>query len=139
MPANTDPVFTLTPRITGVHVAAANTASDGSGSLVTAFTAGTFGSRLDEITVTNAQASAAASSAMVIRVFITDTSGANPRLLREQAMPTATRSTTAVGAQILFSFAGGLTLASGQLIQVCQSVYAGVQDQNSVVCRGGDY
>ena len=61
MPPNTTPIFTLTPNIGLASVAAANTASDGSGTLVTLFTAGVNGSRLNSIICRNAQASPAAS------------------------------------------------------------------------------
>jgi len=139
MPANTTPIFVLTPKIGQARVAAANTASDGSGALTTLFTAGTDGSRVDRITVRNSQVTAAASSAMVVRVFITDTSGTNPRLYAEAALATATRSASAIGATTTITFLGGLIIRSGQLIQVCQSVYAGAQDQNDFTAEGGDY
>lgn len=139
MPANTTPIFVLTPNVGQARVSAANTASDGSGSLVTLFTAGADGSRVDRITVRNAQVTAAASSAMVVRVFITDTSGSNPRLYAEAALAAATRTASAIGANTTITFLGGLILRSGQLLQVCQSVYAGAQDQNDFTAEGGDY
>lgn len=139
MPANTTPVFTLTPNIGLAAVAAANTASDGSGVLNTLFTASSNGSRLERITYTNAQIVPAASSAMVIRFFITDTLGANPRLLREVALATATRSATGVGASGVVGFPGGLEIPSGSIVKVIQSVYAGVQDLMHYVAEGADY
>lgn len=139
MPANTNPIFTLTPNIGLASVAEANTASDGSGSLETLFTAGLNGSRIERIRYTNAQASAAVSSAMVIRVFITDADGLNPKLLREAALGAATRSASAVGASGIFEFYDGLVIPVGTLIKVCQSVYAGAQDLMHYVCEGGNY
>lgn len=139
MPANTSPIFTLTPNIGLASLAAANTASDGSGALTTLFTAGANGSRLERIRYANAQIVAAASSAMVIRFFITDNGGINPKLLAEVALATATRSTTAVGASGMVSFPNGLVIPTGTLIKVCQSVYAGVQDLMHYVAEGGDY
>lgn len=133
------PQFIATPNVGFARVAAANTASDGSGALTTVFTAGANGSRVDRITVRNSQLTAAASSNMVIRVFVTDNAGANPRLYAEQALAAATRSASAVGATTTFTFIGGLIVPTGTLIQVCQSVYAGVQDQNDYVAEGGDY
>ncbi|MFY8165200.1 MAG: hypothetical protein ACOVJ8_01330 [Sediminibacterium sp.] len=47
MPANTTPIFVLTPNTSTATIDAANTARDGSGTLVTAFTAGASGSRVD--------------------------------------------------------------------------------------------
>lgn len=138
MAANIDPIYTKTPNIGNCSVAAANTASDGSGSLVTLFTAGANGSRLERIRYSNAQASAAASSAMVLRFFV-DKTGSNPYLLAEVALATATRSASATGAFGIYSFPGGLALPAGAIIKVCQSVYAGVQDLMHFVAEGGDF
>lgn len=140
MSANTTPIFALTPKsVTASLGTTANTASDGSGTLATLFTAGANGSRIDSIRITNAQATAAASSANVIRIFVTDTSGNNPRLIDEQALATATRSTSVIGATVTFTYSNGLGLESGQLIKSAIAVYAGVQDLTHAVTRGGDY
>ena len=139
MPPNTQPLFTLTPNSIGVHIAASNTASDGSGSLVTLVTAGSNGTRVDSVTFRNAQTTAAASTAMVGRVFLSDASGANFRIVGEVAIAAATRSTTVVGATSTITFAPSLFMKSGQLLSVAQSVYAGAQDQNSVIAISGDY
>ena len=137
--ANTTPIFVLTPNFSTAASAAANTASDGSGALVTLFTAGTNGSLITSIKASNAQIAALLSSSMVVRVFVTDTIGANPRLVSEAALPAATRSLTAVGATVTINFLGGLQLAAGQIVKVCQSVYAGVQDLTHFSAQGGDY
>lgn len=139
MPANTSPIFVLSPNYGRARINAANTASDGSGALVDLITGSTNGTRVDSITVTNSQITYAASSAMVVRVFITDASGLTPRLLQEMSLPAATRSASVVGTTNTINFAGGLFLVSGQKLQVCQSVYAGVQDQNDVIAKGGNY
>jgi hypothetical protein len=139
MPANIAPIFVLTPNIGFGRITAANTTSDGSGSLTTVFTAGANGSRLDFLTITNSQATAALSSAMVIKVYLTNTSGTTPRMLQEVTLPAATRTTAVVGSTTTISFSNGLIIPAGTLVQMSQSVYAGVQDQNDVVARGGDY
>lgn len=139
MAANQAPIFVLTPKCPSVTLAAANTARDGSGTLGTLFTAGTNGSRLDFVTFTSAQATPAASSAMVGRIFLTDTSGLNPVLIAEVVLATVTPSNTAAGQQQTVAFSNGLILASGQIVKVAISVYAGVQDQYQVIARGGDY
>lgn len=46
-----DPVFTDTPKIGVASVSTANTARDGTGTIATVFTAGSGGSRIDEIRV----------------------------------------------------------------------------------------
>lgn len=134
-----NPQFTATPRATGSRVAAANTARDGSGSLVTSFTAGASGSRLDFITFISATAAVGTPSAKVCRVFLTDTSGANPRLVQEVALAATASSNTAIGATATITFTNGLVIASGQLVQTTISVYAGVADQTDVIARGGDF
>lgn len=139
MSANTSPIFLLTGNFTPARIAAANTASDGSGALVTVVTAGVDGSRVDGVRFRNSQASAALSSAMVLRIFLSDTLGANYRLIGEVAMTAATRSTTAIGATAIFTFDQPIIMQSGQIMAVCQSVYAGVQDQNDAVAYAGNY
>lgn len=139
MAANTAPIFTLTPNAATSTIAAANTARDGSGSLVTAFTAGANGSRVDFIVFTSSQPVVGANSARVQRVFLTDTSGLNPRLISEVALNTVTSSNTAVGATATITFTNGLVIKSGQLIKVSQSVYASTTDGTDVLVRGGDY
>ena len=140
MAQNTIPVFALPNTIGMARTSAANTARDGSGTLVTLFTSGANGSRIDKVVVTSAQATAAASSAMVGRLFVTDAAGANPRMLAEVAILTATPSTTVVGATSTITFPGGLILVAGQVVSCTQSVYAGAQDQMDwVVQQGGGY
>jgi hypothetical protein len=140
MTANTEPIFTKTPRIgLGLSTGTGNTASDGSGSLADIFTAGTNGSRIERIRYSNAQLAAAASSALVLRFFITDTNGLNPKLLCEVSLPVATRTVAVVGAGGSYTFANGLVIPAGTKIQVGQSVYTGVQDLLHFVVEGGDY
>ena len=138
MAANTSPIFVLTPNIGQARTTEANTASDGSGNLLTLFTAATNGSRVDNITIRNSQTTAAASAALVVRVFLTDTGGANPKLLEEVAVPAATRSTTAIGTAASITFPGGLFLKSGQILKACASVFAAAS-QVDITAKGYDY
>lgn len=139
MPANTTPIFTLTPKAVTANIAAANTARDGSGTLIDLFTAGANGSRLDFITFTSAQATAAASAARVQRVFLTDTAGLNPRLISEVVLSAVTASNTAIGATATITFTNGLILNSGQIVKVTQSVYGSAADGTHALARGGDF
>lgn len=139
MPANTNPIFTLTPEAATATIAAANTFRDGSGTLIDLFTAGANGSRIDFITFTSAQATPAASAARVARVFLTDTSGLNPRLISEIVMSAVTASATAIGATSTITYTNGLIINSGQIVKVSQSVYGSAADQTHVIARGGDY
>ena len=91
MPANTTPIFTLTPIIGMAEISTANTALDGSGTLGTVVTGGTNGTRITRITI---QATAT-TTAGVIRLFIADNAGTpNIRLWREVLVPAITPSTT---------------------------------------------
>jgi len=139
MAANTQPIFTLTPNAATATIVAANTARDGSGTLVTLFTAGTNGSRLDFVVFTSSQTTAGASSARVQRIFLTDNTGANPRLIAEVVLPAVTASATAIGATATVTFTNGLVIASGQIVKVTQSVYASAADNTDCLARGGNY
>jgi hypothetical protein len=139
MPANTSPIFTWVPNCQVSTITAANTARDGSGSLVTAFTAGSNGSLLSTITFTNNAAAVGASVLKVVRVFVTDASGATPTMLQEALMPLITSSNTVIGATITITFTNGLILKSGQIIKVAQSLCATSADNSAVVAQGGDY
>lgn len=139
MPANTSPIFTLTPKAATARISAANTARDGSGALVTLFTAGANGSRVDFITFTSSQATAATNTARVQRVFLSDESGLNPRLISEIVFPAVGASNTAIGATITITFTNGLIINAGQIISVSQSVYGGAADGTDVLLRGGNF
>ena len=139
MAANTSPIFVLTGDFLPGRIAAANTASDGSGALVTIVTSGANGSRVDGVRFRNAQVALAASSAMVHRIFLSDAAGANYRLIGEIATAAATRSATAIGATSIYTFDLPVIMKSGQIMAVCQSVYAGVQDQFDACAFAGDY
>jgi hypothetical protein len=139
MPANTTPIFIKQGNFTPARIAAANTASDGSGTLVTLVTAVTDGTRVDGVRFINSQATAAAAGAKVFRIFLSDTAGANPRLIGEVAAGAVTRSTTAIGQTAIYTFDQPIIMQSGQLMSVVQSVYVGVQDQTDACAFAGDY
>ena len=139
MAVNTSPIFIIKGNFTPSRIAAANTASDGSGALVTVVTATTDGTRVDGVRFINSQASAAASGAKVLRMFLSDNTGANYRLIGEVAMAAATRSTTAIGATAIYTFDQPIVMVSGQIMAVCMSVYVGVQDQVDACAFAGDY
>lgn len=139
MPANINPIFTGVPKAATGTIALANTARDGSGTLLTLFTAGANGSRLDFITFTSSQVTPAASAARVQRIFLTDTAGANPKLIGEVVLSAVTASATAIGATATFTFTNGLIINVGQIVKVSQSIYGSAADATDVVARGGDF
>ena len=95
MPANTSPIFPLTPDVSWGTLTAANTAKDGTGTVVTLFTAGANGSRIDQI-----KARALGTNvATVLRLFInnglTNATPANNTLIHEVTIPATTLSEVA--------------------------------------------
>lgn len=137
--ANTTPIFTLTGNSIPAFSAAANTASDGSGSLVTLVTAGADGTRIDAVTFRNAQLTQAASSAMLCKLFLSDANGANFQIIGEALLAATTRSATVAGATNTITFTPALIMRSGQVLSFTQSVYAGAQDRVAAIAFGGDF
>ena len=138
MAANITPIFVLAGNIKPARIAAANTAADGSGTLVTLITAGASGSRVDGVRF-RSTAVFATSTANVHRIFLSDTAGTNDRLIGEVATATATRSITAVGATSIFTFDQPIIMLSGQIMSVVQSRFDSVADQFDACPFAGDY
>ena len=138
MAANITPIFVLAGNIQPARIAAANTAADGSGTLVTLITAGASGSRVDGVRFRNTSVFTT-STANVHRIFLSDTAGTNHRLIGEVATATATRSSTTVGATSIFTFDQPIIMLSGQIMSVNQCNYAGAQDQFDACPFAGDY
>jgi hypothetical protein len=80
--------YASTPRAALGQVTAANTNRDGTGTIATIFTAGSSGSRVDDIKI---QATGT-TTAGVVRLFLHD--GTNARLFAEVLVPAVTPSTT---------------------------------------------
>ena len=135
MPANTSPIFPLTPNVSWGAVATANTAKDGTGTVVTVFTAGANGARLDYLKVR----ALGTNVATVLRVFVnncsTNATAANNTLILDQTIAATTNSETAQLADNLIQL--DLSLPAGYKINVTvgTTVAAGLQ----VTGVGGDY
>ena len=119
MAANTSPVFALSPEQTRAVITATTTDKSGATAtnIVDLVTATTDGTKVTLITYKHV----GNSNAGCFLVFITDTSGANPRLYAEQLYSAVTSSTTVAtaGGSIVFN---DLQLKSGQKIQVAATV-----------------
>jgi hypothetical protein len=139
MAANTTPIFVLGGNFTPGRIAAANTASDGSGALVTIVTAGSNGARVDGVRFINSQATAAAAAAKVWRIFLSDTGGTNFRIIGEVIAAAVTRSTTVAGQTAIYTFDQSIIMQSGQIMSVCQSIYTTAADQTDAIAYAGDY
>lgn len=136
MAANTSPIFVATPKSsfvsTGVN---ANTALDGTGTVATAFTAGSNGSRIETVQLEHLGTNVAT----VVRFFLnngsTNSTATNNSLIYEVTMAANTLSQTAASVPVTFS--PNWVLPSGYKINVTigTAIAAGVQ----VTCSGGDY
>ena len=140
MAANTTPIFIKQGNIGSARLIGANTTSDASSTtnLVTIVTSAADGTRIDGVRFRNSQATAAASSTMVHRIFWYN--GTNYRLIGEVATAAANRSVgNVIGATSIYTFDQAVVLKTGESLLVGQSVYAGAQDQTDAFAFAGDY
>lgn len=95
MAANTIPIFPVTPNVSWGNLAAANTAKDGTGTVTTVFTAGTNGSKIDQIKVR----ALGTNVATVLRFFVNNGSSnataTNNSLIHEVTVAATTLSEVA--------------------------------------------
>jgi hypothetical protein len=105
--------FATTPRVGAATVSTANTNRDGSGTVVTVFTAGSNGTRIDRIRV---QATVTTTAGMV-RLFLHD--GTNFWPLEEVPVAAVTVSASVAGASrdVFFGDARPLNLPTGWSIR----------------------
>lgn len=133
------PPFTQTPKVSSGVLGAANTARDGSGAIVSCYTAGANGAYIKKATFMSSQAAAAASSAMVGRLWVSTDGGTTWNLRQEIALPTVTASNTVIGQAQTITFPDGLVIPANAIVGATISVYAGVQDRFICMVEGGDY
>ena len=146
MPANTTPIFPLTPKCSwSGNIQTANTAKDGSGTVFTAFTAGANGSRIDQIKVR----ALGTNVATVLRFFVnnglTNATPNNNSLIHEETIAATTLSEVAALADkdVLIPKNGGVVavpipfLPAGYKINctIGTAIAAGLE----VTVHGGDY
>lgn len=135
MPANTSPIFPLTPNNGYGTVLTANTALDGTGTVVTVFTAGANGSIVDSITLMHLGSNVAT----VLRLFIKD--GLNYTLFYEETMAANTLSQVAksVFTDILFNGTDRKRLTLKASATLVSSVGTTIASGVRINCFGGDY
>jgi hypothetical protein len=141
MAANKEPIFPATPNISWGTISAANTAKDGSGTVVTVFTAGLNGSRVDALKVRHLGTNVAT----VLRIFVNNGSSnstpTNNILFHEVTIPAATLSEVSALADTVVLFDGQdlpqLVLEPNQKLNVTigTAVAAGL----AITVIGGDY
>jgi hypothetical protein len=91
MPANTVPIFTLTPRIQSARISTANANRDGTGTLGSVIAGATDGTRVDRIVI----CATVTTTAGMVRLFIDDAT--NIRLWREVPVTAITVSASVAG------------------------------------------
>lgn len=138
MTANTTPIYTLTPVVSvGQTIATANTAKDGTGTVVTAYTAGANGSLPLGINFRPI----GTNIATVARIFInngsTNTSAANNSLFDEITLPAVTLSETAAQPVFRWNPPDGFRLPNGYKLNV--TIGTTVAAGHAVTGFGNDY
>ena len=151
MPANTAPIFTGTPKVTGTRITSAQNNSQGTGTIGTdiylAFSAGTNGSYLQKVRFTLGGATAnTASTAAVLRVYLsTQASGAttssNTWLVQEVTAASQTPNvvTTLTGATYPIDVPLNFAIPSGYYLLVGSSAVTSANTVWTVTTYGGDY
>ena len=149
MPANTSPIFSLTPNNGKVSVSAALTKSDGTGTIATdifkLFTAGANGSYVGDVRFSIAGTTAStASTATVARVYLATTGsgattgGTNTFLLAEAALPSQTTDSTTIATYPVV-VPLNRALASGEYLLVSTHHAPAANTQVHATCNGGDF
>ena len=121
--------YAATPRTAVGQVSTANTNRDGTGTIATIFTAGSNGSRIDDIYIV----ATGTTTAGVVRLFVND--GTTSWLWQEILVPAVTPSTTVQ----VFSAAlieQGLILANGFSLRASTQI---AETFNILVTRAGDF
>jgi len=131
MPANTEPIFTLTPVIGRAAISAANTNRDGTGTIVSVITGAANGTRISRIII---QAIVTTTAGMV-RLYIDN--GVNIYLWREVAVTAITGSASVAEFVSIISLVGetALNLPSGYSLQASTHN----AEAFNVIAEGGNY
>lgn len=125
----TAPVFVGTPKSWYGKLSTANTARDGTGTVVTIVAGGTTGSRVDKIKAIGP----GTVTAGVIRYFLTN--GTTFVLIKEVLVPATTPSTTVAAWEDERTFADGLLVQNGwSLIAAAHNA-----ENFNVIASGGDF
>ena len=135
MPANTTPVFPLTPVIpVGQTLLTANTAKDGTGAVATLYTAGVNGSKLNAVQIAYTGTSVATCLRLFINNGSTNATAANNSLYMSISVPANTLSETLAAMDITQALA--LTLPAGYKLMA--TIGTTVAAALSLVASGGD-
>ncbi len=131
MPANTSPIFTLTPNVGAVAISTANANRDGTGTIGTVFTAGANGSRISKIQIK----ATVTTTAGTIRLFIY--TGSVYFLWREITTSAITVSATLPAFEYTLRLIGedALNLPTGYSLRASTEK----AENYNIIAEGGDY
>lgn len=121
--------YASTIRSAAAQVTAANTSRDGTGTIVTVLTAGSSGTRIDDITIQ----AAVTTTAGMVRLFVHD--GTNFRLYREIQVDANTVSATNPGFNTQLSNLA-LCIPSGYSLRAATEKAEAI---NVIITRAGDF
>ena len=153
MPANTSPIFTLTPNVGRARITTtyAQVKSDGTSAgsvndfVVKVFTAGANGSYVDKIRFyTVASAAATTGVATTLRAYLSTiaspgaTSTADTFLIGEVSAP-AISSSHSTNATNYYEIILNMAIPTGTYIHVSQHVAQTTNQAWNAICIGGDY
>lgn len=150
MPANTAPLFALTPNIGQALVLLANTNSDGTGNLTSsvtmyiAFTGAANGSWVSKARINvTASTAGSTSSASVLRFYYSTvgtgaTTSANTKLIQEVAVPAVTADSATVPTNPI-EVPLNIAIPTGGFIHVSSHATPGSNCSFEVLAFGGDY
>lgn len=129
MAANTQPIFTITPKIGIAQVSEANANRDGTGTVITVITGATYGTRLNRIEI---QATGITTAGM-LRLFISN--GTNTRLWKETVVSAITPS-AAVAA-----FSASIVPSEPLILPSGYSLIASTEKAETfnIIVHAGDY
>ncbi len=118
MAANTTPIFPLTPQETFGTLTAANTAYDGTGTVLQLGTAGSFGSEVYNLTFQGLGTNVASVAAVYINNGSTQATATNNTHLMDIALPATTASNTTAIATVTQTWSPPMKLKAGYTILV---------------------
>ena len=124
--------YAATPRAAQAQVTAANTARDGTGTIVTVMAGAATGTRVDDLRI---QATGT-TTAGVIRLFLSLDGGTTNRLLREILVTATTPSTTVEAWSTQLSNLGILLPNANALLRASTN---NAETFNLLVTRAGDF
>jgi len=136
MPANTSPIFPLTPNITiPTALTTANTAKDGTGTVVTLFTAGANGSFVEDCRILAKGTNVATAFRLFLNNGSTNTTATNNTLWYEATLSATTLSEVAALTPVVITINKAIPAGYTLIATIGTTISAGVM----ATVTGGNY